>query len=118
MNWKLFSSVCSVCVGLAMGLTALPSYANKDLNGSQIKKIMPGSYVLVVYNSISVEVNATNGGSLRVTVMGDIMKGKWSVSGDKLCITLNDGKESKSKCSNVKYDGKKYYSIAGAKFSK
>ncbi len=115
MNMKLMSGLCAVCAGAALAATTLPAHASKKLAGAEIKKMMPGSYTLVIYG-FNVGVSATGGGGLTVTLLGDTMKGKWSVKGDQLCITLVEGNKSESGCSQVTFDGKKFYSAGGVRF--
>ena len=109
------NTLLAICVGLAFAVTILPASASQKLSGSQIRKLLPGSYTLVIYG-FDIGVSAAGGGALLVTFIGGELKGKWSVKGDQLCVTLTDGMQSDSGCSAVQYDGKKYYSAGGVRF--
>lgn len=85
----------------------MPAEASEQLKGGWLQKNLPGRYTLVIYG-FDVGVNAATDGNLTLTFMSDELRGKWSVKGDQLCVTLIEGQKSETACSVVHYDGSKY----------
>jgi len=113
MMWRSKVAVLTV-TGLALAIGTWSARA-EQLKGSWLKANLPGIYTLVIYG-FDIGVNAARNGGLKLTFLGDEMKGRWFVKGDQLCITLIEGQKSETGCSVVQYDGKKYYSAAGISF--
>lgn len=89
--------------------------ANETLSGSTLKKTLPGNYTLVVYG-FDVRVSATSGGGFSLKAFGEQLKGRWSVKGKTLCLSFKDDGKTKTECSQVTYDGKKWYTAGGLSF--
>jgi len=115
MKFRLPGPVVAVCACLVSAVAAMPANAADQLKGDWLRKNLPGKYTLVVYG-FDVGVDAATNGNLMLTFLGDEMRGRWSVKGDKLCITLIEGQQSETACSVISYDGSKYFSAAGITF--
>ena len=115
MKLRLPGPGLTLCICLALAIAAMPAKADEQLKGDWLRKNLPGKYTLVVYG-FDVGVDAATNGNLMLTFLGDEMKGRWTVKGDELCITLIEGQQTQTGCSVIHYDGSKYFSAAGITF--
>lgn len=98
----------AIVVSGLFGLTALPAQSSGKLSGAELKKIIPGAYTISVYG-FAIRFNVRKGGTLKATFQDTSDTGKWSVRGDKLCISFKTWTDGKPSCSNIRYDGKKWF---------
>lgn len=115
MNLNSLTSVVAVCAGLILASLSVPSKAAEQLKGSWLRANLPGKYTLVIYG-FDIGVKANRNGNVTLTFLTGELNGRWSIMGDKLCITFIEGRKSETACSAVQYDGKKYYSASGIRF--
>ena len=72
------------------------------MEGSEIRKLFPGTYHVSVADNLSLTVVFTKGGGVSaVTNKGDKDSGRWSVSGDKLCVVFRRWLDHNTHCSKL-----------------
>ena len=114
---KLYLKSLQILALLAsLGSMSNLATADEVLSGEQIKKLFPGSHSLEVFG-FSVRIVATNGGAVSVSLDEETDRGRWTVKGEQLCISLEKLTENKTGCSQVQYDDKTRLRVQGVTFS-
>ncbi len=97
---KLFSVVCFV------GTYTCNAFAGDTLTATQIRKTLPGSYNVSVADSVSaVAVISPGGGISVVTNKGEKDTGRWTISGNKVCVQFKHLLDHKNNCSALTDEG-------------
>ncbi len=74
----------------------------ETMEGSDIRKLFPGTYRVSVADSLSLTLTfATAGGVSGITNKGDRDTGRWRVSGDRLCIVFKRWLDHNTHCSKL-----------------
>lgn len=115
MAWR-FVGLWTVGMGLLFAIAcSSTAQAQKKLSGAEIKRGVPGSYVLEVYG-FDLSIAASRQGGLRISILGSSFNGTWAVRGDSLCVTLKIDGKAQTECSAVIFDGNKRYRAGGVTF--
>ncbi len=97
---KFLAVICivSTCVSDAS--------AQDKLTAAQIRKILPGTYNVSVADSVTAVAVISPGGSISVvTNKGEKDTGRWSISGNKVCVQFKHLLDHKSNCSTLIDEG-------------
>ena len=82
------------------------AHAGEKLAASEIRKIVPGTYNVSVADSVSAVAVLTAGGSISiVTNKGEKDSGRWSISGNKICVKFKHLLDRQFQCSSLTLDG-------------
>ncbi len=90
-------------------LTILPNgaQAGDSLTAAEIRKLVPGTYHVSVADSVSATAIFTKGGGISVTTnKGENDTGRWSLSGNKMCVVFKHLLDHKANCSALTVEGK------------
>lgn len=103
---------------LSVALASMSNLAAADevLSGQQIKELFPGTHSLEVFG-FNIGIVATTGGAVSVSLGNETDRGRWTVKGNQLCMSLEKLTENKTGCSQVQYDGKTRLRVQGITFS-
>jgi hypothetical protein len=99
-SFKLLSVACLVqtCSGSV--------YAGDKLTLVEIRKLLTGTYHVSVADSVTAIAVFTPGGKISVvTNKGERDTGRWSFSGNKICVQFKHLLDHKSNCSSLVNDG-------------
>ena len=95
-----FGRVCLACS------CAASAYAAEKLTAGEIRKLLSGSYHISVADSVSATAVFTAGGGISVTTnKGEKDTGRWSISGNKMCVIFKHLLDHQTKCSSLMNDG-------------
>ncbi len=98
-----FKYLCAGCFVFFWAATAL---AADKLTPAQIRKLLIGTYHVSVADSVSAIAVFTPGGGISVTTnKGEKDTGRWSFSGNKVCVQFRRLLDHKSNCSSLVNDG-------------
>ena len=99
-----------------ISVLALTNFAKADgqLTPAELKKLAPGNYH-VVAGPISINVKLAKGGAISgVTDKGDKDSGRWSISGDRMCVKFKNWLDHQQKCDGLTQVGNE---LKGSAFS-
>lgn len=91
-------------VGLAHSCISSALAADK-LTEAQIRKLLTGTYNVSVADSVTAVAVFTPGGISVVTNKGEKDTGRWSFSGNKVCVQFKKLLDHKMNCSSLIDDG-------------
>ena len=94
-----------VICALAIWLGFFQSAIAKDLTPTELRKLFPGNYLVVIYNIFTVEVTMGKNGELNGLSRGKRDTGRWSIEGNKFCLLWKSWTKGKKGCSSLKRDG-------------
>jgi hypothetical protein len=98
-----FKYLALLCVGYA---SIAPGSAADKLTAAEIRKLLTGTYRVSVADSVSAIAVFTSGGGISVvTNKGEKDTGRWSFSGNKVCVQFKHLLDHKSNCSSLINDG-------------
>jgi hypothetical protein len=95
----------------AMGLFCLASSAqagDQSLDASAIHGLFPGYYHAEVMGGYELLIAAKSNGRLQGKAFGAEDKGRWTVVGNRLCVSWSHWTDGKSKCGNIVRTGRWY----------
>ncbi len=98
MKTKLFAAAA------AMGILCLASSAqagDQSLNASAIQGLFPGYYHAEVMGGYTLLIAAKSNGRLEGKAFGREDKGRWTVVGNRLCVSWSRWTDGKSKCGDI-----------------
>ena len=101
-------SIVKTTVIVALGLLCGASSARADatLSAAEIRKLAPATYHVSVADSVSATVTLATGGGIVVdTNKGEHDTGRWSVSGNKVCVVFKHLLGHNKQCSTLTRDG-------------
>ncbi len=99
-SFKFLSVLCFVCAFIA------PATAANKLTPAEIRKLLIGTYHVSVADSVSAIAVFTPGGRISVvTNKGEKDTGRWSFSGNKVCVQFKRLLDHKNNCSSLMNDG-------------
>ncbi len=99
-NFRFLSVFCFVCAYL------VPAIAADKLTAAEIRKLLIGTYHVSVADSVTAIAVFTPGGGVSVvTNKGEKDTGRWSFSGNKVCVQFKHLLDHKSNCSSLVNDG-------------
>jgi hypothetical protein len=79
---------------------ATTARAGDPLSAAEIKKIARGTYSVSVADSVKATAKLTPGGGISVTTSkGEHDTGRWSISGNKICVQFKHLLDHKPNCS-------------------
>jgi hypothetical protein len=82
------------------------AYAADKLTAAEIRKLLTGTYNVSVADSVTaIAVFSPGGGISVVTNKGEKDTGRWSFSGNKVCVQFKHLLDHKSNCSSLVNDG-------------
>ena len=94
-----------IVAGLAAACIASATAADK-LTAPEIRKLLTGTYHVSVADSVSAIAVFTSGGGISVTTnKGEKDTGRWSFSGNKVCVQFKHLLDHKNNCSSLVNDG-------------
>jgi len=97
---KFLSLVCLVHAGVATATAA------DKLSSAEIRKLLTGTYHVSVADSVSAVAVFTSGNGISVaTNKGEKDTGRWSISGNKVCVQFKHMLDHKNSCSSLVNDG-------------
>lgn len=97
---KFIIATCFACTCFAS------AYAGEKLTTSEIRKLLIGTYHVSVADSVTAIAVFTPGGGISVvTNKGEKDTGRWSFSGNKVCVQFKRLLDHKSNCSSLVNDG-------------
>jgi hypothetical protein len=100
---RSFKIICAVL--LAHACVASATAADK-LTAAEIRKLLTGTYHVSVADSVTAVAVFTPGGRISVvTSKGEKDTGRWSFSGNKVCVQFKHLLDHKSNCSSLVNDG-------------
>jgi acyl dehydratase len=108
----------TMCVaGLITLAAAMPASAD-TLSSAQIKGLAPGRYAVSILGFIKMTITMQPGGSIQGTTSKKKSDtGRWTVQGEKFCITWNRWLKGRQRCTSLSGgDGK--YSGSGVSIRK
>ena len=81
-------------------------FAGDRLTAAEIRKLMPGTFSVGVADSVSAIAVLSAGGGISInTNKGEKDTGRWSISGDKICVKFKHLLDRQTKCSSLTNDG-------------
>jgi hypothetical protein len=97
-----FKLLSVVCLAQTFIFTA---YAADKLTAAEIRKLLTGSYNISLADSVSAVAVFTSGGGISVTTnKGEKDTGRWSFSGNKVCVQFKHLLDHKINCSSLVND--------------
>lgn len=79
--------------------------AEEKLTATEIRKLLIGSYRISVADSVSaIAVFTASGGISVTTSKGEKDSGRWSISGNKMCVQFKHLLDRQNKCSSLTND--------------
>ena len=92
-------------VWFSQAAIANASAADK-LSGADIRKLMTGTFNVSVADSVSAVAVFSAGGGISITTnKGEKDTGRWSISGNKLCVKFKRLLDRETKCSSLMNEG-------------
>jgi hypothetical protein len=99
-GFKFLCSACFICAGIASATAA------DKLTAAEIRKLLSGTYRVSVADSVSAIAVFTSGNGISVTTnKGEKDTGRWSISGNKVCVQFKHMLDRQNKCSSLINDG-------------
>lgn len=95
----------------AMGMLCLASSAqagDQSLSAASIQGLFPGYYKAEVMGGYTLLIAAKSNGRLEGRAFGNEDKGKWTVVGDRLCVSWSRWTDGKTKCGDIVKSGSWY----------
>jgi len=92
----------------AMGMLCLAASAqagDQSLNAGAIQGLFPGYYKAEVMGGYTLLIAAKANGRLEGKAFGHEDKGRWTVVGDRLCVSWSRWTDGKSKCGDIVKSG-------------
>lgn len=79
--------------------------ADGGLSAAEIRKLIPGRYHAEAAPGVSVDVTLSAGGAISgVSNKGDKDSGRWSISGDKICVVFKHWLDHQKHCSGLSHE--------------
>ena len=99
-SFKIISTVFIACACIASATAA------DKLTAAEIRKLLTGTYHVSVADSVSAIAVFTSGNGISVaTNKGEKDTGRWSISGNKVCVQFKHMLDHKNSCSSLVNDG-------------
>ena len=100
VSFKFISAVFFAAACIASATAA------DKLTAAQIRKLLNGTYHVSVADSVTAVAVFTAGGGISVvTNKGEKDTGRWSFSGNKICVQFKHLLDHKNSCSSLMSDG-------------
>ena len=94
---------------MAFACFLAPAHAGEvSLNAASIQQLFPGYYQAEVYGGYTLLIHAKTGGKLEGKAFGREDKGKWTIVGDRLCVSWKSWTKGQSKCGEIVRAGSWY----------
>jgi hypothetical protein len=94
------TAAAALLIATASGASA------KELSNSDMRKLFPGNYSVVIFESYTLKVNMRSNGVITGKARGRTDTGKWSIEGTKLCVAWNTWTNGRKGCSALRRDDK------------
>jgi hypothetical protein len=107
VSLKIVSSSLKVlCLAYFVNVSIGTAFSADKLTAAEIRKLLTGTYHVSVADSVTaIAVFAPGGGISVVTNKGEKDTGRWSFSGNKVCVQFKRLLDHKSNCSSLVNDG-------------
>jgi len=105
MKTKVFAAAA------AMGMLCLASSAqagDQSLSATTIQGLFPGYYKAEVMGGYTLLIAAKSNGRLQGKAFGHEDRGRWTVVGDRLCVSWTRWTDGKTKCGDIVKSGSWY----------
>jgi hypothetical protein len=100
------STLKLLCLTCLVPSFVASAYAADKLTAAEIRKLLTGTYHVSVADSVTaIAVFSPGGGISVVTNKGEKDTGRWSFSGNKVCVQFKHLLDHKSNCSSLVNDG-------------
>ncbi len=87
---------------MALACFLAPAHAGEvSLKADAIQQLFPGYYQAEVYGGYTLLIHAKSGGKLEGKAFGREDKGKWTIVGDRLCVSWKSWTKGQSKCGDI-----------------
>lgn len=98
-----------LAAAIVLAATSLQATAGDYLNSDELRRLAPGKYNVSVLGLVSMTVSMQPGGN----IMGTTSKkksdqGRWSVQGERFCITWNRWLKGRTRCVALSGDNGTY----------
>ena len=99
-SFKFISAVFIACACITTATAA------DKLSAAEIRKLLSGTYHVSVADSVTAVAVFTSGNGIAVTTnKGEKDTGRWSISGNKVCVQFKHMLDHKNSCSSLVNDG-------------
>ena len=99
-------------LGIAWAAATGTAQAGEKMSGLEIRKLFPGRFAGVVNGFVNVKIIASRNGRLTGFANGKKDRGRWSISGSRLCISFQKWRDGRRQCSTVTRSGKWYRTLS------
>ena len=105
----------ALAAAIVLFACASPVLAGNQLVASDLKRLLPGRFVVTLYNNVSMTVTMRANGTVAGAAKGESDTGHWVVSGNRLCIGFNKWLGGQTRCSSLQSQGS-YFQGSGFTF--